>query len=343
MTQTLQWGPFALPWTLVALGLAVGAGFFVGGRAGRAAGLDAGPPLWRLLLVGAVAARLAFVWEWHGPYLRDPLSVLDLRDGGWTAEAGLAAACLGALAFMRRRPALRRPLLAALSTTFAVWLAGTVALAFAPGGAAPLPPLELRAADGRAVRLADFAGRPVVVNLWASWCPPCRPRCRCCATRRRRIPTSPSSSSTRARRRSACRPGSAARGWRWPTSGSTRSSKPAPRSGCACCPAPSSSTPAAGSPRRASARCRRRRWRGSSKRSARVGGARRGARCRAGTLMRTSPQGTASAPPRPGPAAPAAAPRPSPRRSRPPARRRPLRLTFARRFPARPPPGAFAP
>lgn len=38
----------------------------------------------------------------------------------------------------------------------------------------PLPDLAFNGPDGKARTIADFAGRTLLVNLWATWCVPCR-------------------------------------------------------------------------------------------------------------------------------------------------------------------------
>lgn len=51
---------------------------------------------------------------------------------------------------------------------------GPVVVGGSPLVGKPAPAIALRDLDGNEVALADYAGRPVIINIWASWCIPCR-------------------------------------------------------------------------------------------------------------------------------------------------------------------------
>lgn len=174
MSGALQVGPLTLPWQLLVVFAAIATSTFVGKRLGRSAGIDVDPPLFRMLVIAAVVARLAFVALFFDAYRANPLGILDIRDGGWRPFAGLVAAWIYALWLGFRVRSSRVALWAALGSATVIWSLGTIVIASMSPVDTPLPSVSLDTLDGRQVSLKQFEGKPTVVNLWATWCPPCR-------------------------------------------------------------------------------------------------------------------------------------------------------------------------
>lgn len=92
-------------------------------------------------LIGLGAGAIAFYWT------------------GGPARNASSAACAAARATAAKLQPLARGEVAAFKVTEAPMVA---------------PNLSFKAPDGRQLTMADFRGRMVLLNLWATWCAPCR-------------------------------------------------------------------------------------------------------------------------------------------------------------------------
>ncbi|MHA6196363.1 TlpA family protein disulfide reductase [Pseudomonas wadenswilerensis] len=170
---TVNIGPIALALDHLLLLLALGLATLVGWRVARRGGDNPESSLFNLFILGLICARIGFVIAYWPMYRDDLLQIVDIRDGGFLPWVGLLTVLLGALWTVWRKPARRRPLGWGLASGALFWLLTSWASHLYEEGT-QLPQLSLKDARGQQVALDSHRGKPLVINLWATWCPPCR-------------------------------------------------------------------------------------------------------------------------------------------------------------------------
>ncbi len=134
----------------------------------------AGSVLLDMLFIGVLVARAAFVLLALRSYLREPLTMLMIGDGGFLLWPGLLAAFAYAAWRLRRQRLPRRIVLGSAAAGVLLALLLGQLLANARRDAPPLPATAFARLDTAPLALLPGDGRPTVINLWATWCPPCR-------------------------------------------------------------------------------------------------------------------------------------------------------------------------
>ena len=176
LNQTVALGPLVPSIGQILIILALAVALLAGGLAGRRSGVRISDSLFSLLLVGLVGARALFVFHYWQSF--DSLwGVLDIRDGGFDPIGGVVAGLAYLLWRLWRHPQQRRALSTAVLAGGIVWGVTAGPLLVIDQQSRGVPEVAVSTLEGEQTDLPSLieeTGQPVVVNLWATWCPACQ-------------------------------------------------------------------------------------------------------------------------------------------------------------------------
>ena len=121
---------------------------------------------------GVVAARMGYIALHWSDFRGDPLSMLYIWQGGFSLTAAAFTVTAISLYHLWRVP--QNAASAGIALAAAVALANVAYQFSGEASDTALPNSVFLTLAGDPVILGNRGEKPLVINLWASWCPPCR-------------------------------------------------------------------------------------------------------------------------------------------------------------------------
>lgn len=176
--QAIHLGPIMFPWGLaipiiaLVLSLLLGKFLFPKFKITTAQWQKFKDSIWNAILIALLSARVSFILFHLDSYLAHPIEIIKIQDKGFHLYTGIVVAF--AWIIWKNKP-LSKKFLAILLLSFSMLnLAGFALLHQAQMKYQQYPDLNLQTLNQQPIALSQFTGKPTVINLWATWCPPCR-------------------------------------------------------------------------------------------------------------------------------------------------------------------------
>ncbi|SPL70972.1 TlpA family protein disulfide reductase [Acinetobacter stercoris] len=175
---TIHLGFIQLPWNILLVLMSLVLGLFITSLLCKKKNITVSQwsqlqdSVWTAILLGLLCSRIIFIFLHFDQYSGQLVDILKIQDKGFEPVSGI---CIGIIFFIYKNWKINRKIILILLSLVLVFCSiSLISLNKIQQKYQIFPDLLLVDLNHQQQELAQFKGRPLVINLWASWCPPCR-------------------------------------------------------------------------------------------------------------------------------------------------------------------------